>query len=303
VPSVFFFEFAQAKLVGNRSMSDTRFCARLCRQSSTHQGFIVRTLKNLYNYRHFIFQSVRDDYRRRYVRSKFALFWTVLQPVVQVTVFALIFSGMLGARLPGVAGTYSFGIYLLSGILIWGLFADALNRTTTVFVEFGSQIKKIVFPKILPISIAAGIAITNFLILLSITLIFLSIVGTWPGWRMVELIPATLCAVALGASLGLMLGVLNVFMRDVGQVVSIVMTFWFWLTPIIYQTSALPKGIRAYVEANPVTPIVQSFQVVLLEGRSPSFAALLYPFIVASVAAALGVFLLRRASPQMADAL
>jgi lipopolysaccharide transport system permease protein len=223
--------------------------------------------------------------------------------VVQVTVFALIFSGMLGARLPGIAGTYSFGVYMLSGILIWGLFADALNRTTTVFVEFGNQIKKIVFPKILPISIAVGIALTNFFILLTITLVFLSIVGIWPGWRLAELIPATFCAVALGASLGLILGVLNVFMRDVGQVVSIVMTFWFWLTPIIYQASALPVGVRSYVEANPVTPIVQSFQAVLLEGRSPSFSSLWYPLIVAGIAAAIGVFLLRRASPQMADAL
>jgi lipopolysaccharide transport system permease protein len=263
----------------------------------------VRALTNLYKYRHFIFLSIRDDYRRRYARSKFALFWTVLQPVVQVTVFAFIFSGMLGARLPGIAGTYSFGVYMLSGVLVWGLFADALNRTTTAFVEFGNQIKKIVFPKILPISIALGIAVTNFFILFAISLIFLWVAGVWPGWKIIELIPATFTAIVLGGSLGLVLGVLNVFMRDVGQVVSIVMTFWFWFTPIIYQASALPAGVRRYVEANPVTPIVQSFQAVLLEGRSPRFDSLLYPLLVASIAGVLGVFLLRRGAPQMADAL
>lgn len=260
-------------------------------------------VRHLVEYRHFIAQSVVDDYKKRYARSKFALLWTVLHPLVQVVVFAVIFSGMLGARLPGNAGPFSFAVYMLSGVLIWGLFADTLNRMTTVFVEFGNQIKKIVFPKILPVAIAIGIATTNFLILLAITLIFLLLIGNWPGWQLLALVPFTICAIALGAGLGLVLGTLNVFMRDICQIVAIVMTFWFWATPIIYQAAQLPAAVKPYVEANPATPLVAAFQTVMLSHSPPDMVSLFVPIMVAAALCALGAFMLYRCSDQMADAL
>jgi lipopolysaccharide transport system permease protein len=260
-------------------------------------------IRQLVAYRRFILQSVIDDYKKRYARSKFALLWTVLHPVVQVVVFAIVFSSLLGARLPGNAGPYAFSVYMLSGVLVWGLFADTLTRMTTVFVEYGSQIKKIVFPKSLPVAIAIGIAATNFLILLAVTLVFLSLIGNFPGWHLVELIPYALCAIMLGAGLGLMLGTLNVFMRDIGQVVTIVMTFWFWLTPIVYQASQLPPGVKAYVDANPISPLTTAFQRVMLTNAATDFSSLAFPVACAAVLCSIGVFMLYRSAPQMADAL
>lgn len=260
-------------------------------------------LRLLMRYRHFILQSVVDDYKKRYARSKFALLWTILHPLVQVIIFALIFSGMLGARLPGNAGAYSFAIYVLAGVLIWGLFADTLNRMTTVFVEYGNQIKKIVFPKVLPVAIAVGIALVNFSILLVITLLFLLLIGNWPGWHLLSLLPFVACAVLLGAGLGLIFGTLNVFMRDIAQFVSIVMTFWFWATPIIYQSSQLPEPMKRLVGANPATALVTAFQDVMLSNLTANFQSLLGPAAIATLCCALGAFMLFRSSEQMADAL
>ena len=74
-------------------------------------------LRQLWSYRHFVLRSIVDDYRKRYARSKIAALWTVINPVVQVMVFTLVFSNLLGARLPGNAGKYSFSIYMLAGVL------------------------------------------------------------------------------------------------------------------------------------------------------------------------------------------
>lgn len=258
----------------------------------------------LFSYRRFIFRSVIDDYRKRYTRSKFALLWTVLHPIVQVAVFALVFANMLGARMPGNAGKYAFAVYMLSGVLVWGLFADTLNRITTIFVEFGGQIKKIVFPKTLPVAIAAGIAISNFLILFIITLLLLIFIDNAPSVSLLlSLVPFAFCAIALGVGLGLIFGTLNVFMRDVGQVVSIVMTFWFWFTPVIYQASQLPAHIKPYADLNPASPIVSAFQSVMLSRTEPNMASLLWPFVCAFVFCVLGGLMLYRSSPQMADVL
>jgi lipopolysaccharide transport system permease protein len=210
---------------------------------------------------------------------------------------------MLGARLPGSTGMYGFAVYMLSGFIVWGLFADTLNRTTTIFLEYGNHIKKVVFPKVVPVAIGVGVAMSNFLVLFAIALVFLAAIGKWPGFMLLNLIPATLCVILLGLGIGLICGVLNVFMRDIGQVVSIIMTFWFWLTPIIYQLNALPKAVKTYVELNPMTPIVQSFQSVLLLDTAPDFASLISPVVIGVIALALGVFMLRRASAQMPDAL
>jgi lipopolysaccharide transport system permease protein len=260
-------------------------------------------LKQIWAYRQFIIRSIIDDYRKRYARSKVAALWTVLNPLVQVIVFALIFSTMLGARLPGVAGKFSFAIYMLAAVTIWGLFSECVLRTTTTFIDFGSQIKKIVFPKILAVAISSGIAVANFFLLLGVSLIFLLLADHWPGWSLLGLILPTVVAMVLGLGLGVVLGTLNVFMRDVGQTLNVVLQFWFWLCPCVYQLSGLPPEVKSLVEANPVTPLVVAFQTVLLTHQFPDLSGLLMPFVIGLALCALGFFMLHRSSAEMADAL
>ena len=260
-------------------------------------------LRQLWSYRHFVLRSIVDDYRKRYARSKIAALWTVINPVVQVMVFTLVFSNLLGARLPGNAGKYSFSIYMLAGVLIWGLFSECVSRTTTTFIDFGTQIKKIVFPKVLPVAISFGISLANFFLLFAITLVFLLATNNWPGWIVFTLIVPLAIAATFGVGLGLVLGTLNVFMRDVGQTLNVVLQFWFWLCPCIYQMSALPPAARTFVEANPMTPVVVAFQTVLLAHQAPELSGLVMPFIVGLCLCGLGYFMLLRSGAQMADAL
>ena len=260
-------------------------------------------LFQLLAYRNFIVRSVKNDFRMRFARSKLAGFWVVIQPLVQVAIFALVLSNLLSARLVGVEGKYAYTVHLLAGMVVWTLFSDSLSKTAISFLEHASVIKKISFPRICPPAIGIGIALANAAILLTLSLLFIgpaygiSFAVVW--W----LFPILVLTAALGAGIGLGVGTLNVFMRDVWQVVSVVLQFLYWFTPIVYPMGALTPDLASMVQKNPLTSLVLAAQDVLVRGAAPNVESMFLPFALAVLMGALGFFIFRRAAPDMADAL
>ncbi|MFT4197639.1 MAG: ABC transporter permease [Pseudoxanthomonas sp.] len=254
-------------------------------------------------YRHFIVSSIRNDLRSRFVRSKLGALWMILQPLAQSAIYALILSKVLAARLPGVDSAYAYPIYLMSGMLAWSLFSELLSRSMTMFVDNAAIMKKIMFPRIcLPI-IVTGSALVNNVLLLAAVLVVFALMGNWPSAAMLWLPLLTLVNLAFGMALGMLCGVLNVFVRDVGQVVGVILQLWFWLTPVVYMVDIIPESMQAWVKANPMYPIVTGYQDAMLYGRAPDLHSLL---VVGSVSVLLLVFaflLFRRAAADMVDVL
>ncbi|MDT1893076.1 ABC transporter permease, partial [Acinetobacter baumannii] len=119
-------------------------------------------------------------------------------------------------------------------ILTWGLFAEIVARGQNMFIEQANVIKKISFPRIcLPVIVVLN-ALVNFAIIFGLFLVFLVATGNFPGLVFAAMLPVLLVQVLLAIGLAMIVGVLNVFFRDVGQFVTIAMQFWFWLTPIVY---------------------------------------------------------------------
>ena len=112
-----------------------------------------------------------------------------------------------------------------------------------------------------------------------------------------------LLVIAMAAGLGLALGVLNVFFRDVGQALGVVLQFWFWFTPIVYPLSVLPDWARKWVLMNPMTALVRACQDILVSGRMPDAAALATPALIALALCALALWLVRRRAGEMVDEL
>jgi lipopolysaccharide transport system permease protein len=108
---------------------------------------------------------------------------------------------------------------------------------------------------------------------------------------------------AFAIGLGMTLGVLNVFFRDVGQFFSIFLQFWFWLTPIVYPVSILPKGVQDLMAYNPMAPLMAGFQGVLVYGQWPQWPSLIYPAVLATLLCLLGMRLFRRHAGDMVDEL
>lgn len=260
-------------------------------------------LKPLWAYRGFIYGSVKREFQSKYKNSLLGGAWTVLNPLAMILVYTIIFSQVMRAKLPGIESGYAYSIYLCAGLLTWGLFAEIVGRGQSVFIENANLLKKISFPRMcLPIITILNASL-NFAIIFALFLVFLIVIGFWPGWIIITLIPILIVQILLAIGLGITLGVLNVFFRDVGQFFGIFLQFWFWLTPIVYPATILPESIKSMMLINPMFPIIQAYQGVFVQGATPDFIALLYPLILGLGLCALGFNLFRKHVGEMVDEL
>jgi lipopolysaccharide transport system permease protein len=205
-------------------------------------------------------------------------------------------------RLPSVEGGFAYSIYLCAGILTWGLFTEIVTRAQNVFLDNANLLKKLNFPRLcLPLIVVLS-ALINFGILLLVFLGFLFIVGQFPGGRLWALLPALTVQTLLAIGLGVTLGVLNVFFRDVGQFSGIALFFWFWCTPIVYPASILPEFVARLMVFNPMATLIGMYQRLFLGGETDWFS-LAPVLLVALFFCFLGLLLFRRHAGDMADEL
>lgn len=260
-------------------------------------------LRALWQYRYFIVTSIVTEFRSRFARSRFGALWMVFHPLAQVLIYALILSQIMKAKLPGIESQYAYPIYLLAGITAWTLFSEIVTRLLTVFIDNGNLLKKLAFPKLTLPLVSVGAASVNFtFLLLSVYGVFF-ILGHHPYHTLAVLIPLIVLTAALGTGIGLTLGILNVFIRDIGQITGIVLQFWFWLTPIVYVPNIVPEKYRWILQLNPMTSVVESFQRVLVYDTPPRWTDLAYAGLVALAACGLAVWLFSKSKEEMTDVL
>jgi lipopolysaccharide transport system permease protein len=256
-----------------------------------------------WRYRNFIVSAIKGELKGRFAASKIGTLWFVLHPLALATIYAVVLSKVLGAKLGGVANEAAYSIYLMAGIAAWTVFLEITNRCLTVFVEYGNTLKKISFPRIaLPIIVLGSVLVTHALLLLAIAVVFVFF-QHYPSVHWFALPIGTFVIALLAFGLGILLGVMNVFARDIGQVMSVVFQLWFWLTPIVYTSDILPASMLNLTRWNPVTPLVEFYQDIMLYNRWPDFMSLLYPASLGAVLVLLSLLVFRRASPELVDAL
>lgn len=264
---------------------------------------MVGMLQGAWRYRYFISSSIRTELRVKFVRSRLGGLWMILNPLAHVVIFAFILSAVLSARLPGIDNRYAYAIYLMAGTLGWSLFADIVTRCLTLFIDNGNILKKLAFPRIaLPLVVVGNAFVNNVLLFAAVLLIF-GLLGHFPGPALLLLPLVMVVTIALGLGLGLALGVLNVFMRDIGQVVPVLLQFLYWFTPVVYMADIIPANYRAWLVLNPLIPIVTAYQNILLYGRAPNWPSLGGALVLACVLLTLALLLFRKASPEMVDQL
>lgn len=257
----------------------------------------------VWNYRYFILSSIKTEFRSRFARSKFGAFWMILHPLAQVLIYALVLSQIMKAKLPGIESHYAYPIYLLAGMLGWSLFSEIMEKMLNIFINNGDLMKKMVFPKLALPFISIGSALVNFTILLFVMFIVFIFLGHIPLHALYWLPVLVLITIGLATGIGLILGTLNIFLRDVGQVMTIAMQFWFWLTPIVYMPSIIPEEYRGVLEMNPMAGIILAYQSILAYDKAPDAELLIYPTILAVIAMALAMLLFRKANEEMTDVL
>ncbi|WP_345828197.1 ABC transporter permease [Erwinia sp. HDF1-3R] len=260
-------------------------------------------ISGISRYRGFIIDSIKRDFQSRYQSSFLGAVWLLIQPIAMIAVYTLVFSELMRARLPDMSTPYAYSIYLCSGVLTWGMFAEILNGLVNVFLSNANILKKLSFPRIcLPI-IVVSTAFINFLIIFSLFIIFLALTNNLPGTVIFTIIPVLFLQIVFTVGLGIILGVLNVFARDVGQFVGILLQFWFWFTPIVYISKTLPDWAQNALKYNPMANIIECYQNVFLYHNSPQWNSLIPVSVIALLLIVAGWKMFKKHSADIVDEL
>ena len=263
----------------------------------------MKLLKPLWAYRGFIVGSVKREFQSKYRNSLLGASWTVINPLAMIVVYTVIFAQIMRAKLPEVDSTFAYSIYLCAGVLTWGLFAEITGRAQNTFLENANLLKKLSFPRLcLPVVVVVNAGL-NFAIIFGLFTLFLVVSGTFPGVAYLAVVPLLAILVTFAIGLGITLGVLNVFFRDVGQFFGIFLQFWFWFTPIIYPASILPAPVQSLMSFNPMAPLMAGLQTVLVSGQWPHWQSLAYPAMLVIVLCLLGMQLFHLHAGDMVDEL
>jgi lipopolysaccharide transport system permease protein len=263
----------------------------------------MNSVKAIWAYRSFILGSVKREFQFKYKNSLLGPSWAAINPLALIVVYTVIFSQVMRPKLLGVESSFAYSIYLCAGIFTWGLFSEITSRAQNIFLENANLLKKISFPRLcLPVVVVAS-AMVNFFFIFGLFSLFLLATDNFPGLSYLAVGPLLVIVVAFAIGLGITLGVLNVFFRDVGQCFGIFLQFWFWLTPIVYPSSILPPLAQNLMHFNPIEPLIVGIQTVLVEKRWPDWSSLLYPIAMAMLLCLLGNHLFRKHSVDLVDEL
>jgi lipopolysaccharide transport system permease protein len=260
--------------------------------------------RSLWSYRGFVTGAVKREFQTRYLGSLLGGLWSVLNPLAMIVVFTLVFSQVMGSRLPNNSGgLFGFSVYLCSAMLPWNWFSELLGRLNAVFIDNGNLMKKASFPRICLPTIALLSTAIHFVIIFCLFMVFLALIGNLPGASLLAFPVVLTIHIGFAIGLGLLLGTLNVFFRDVGQFTGVLLQFWFWFTPIIYVTSVLPPGLQTVVAFNPITPIAEAYHAIFMQKTFPNWGGLIYPAVLALLLLGFGGVTFLRLSGEIVDEL
>ncbi len=236
---------------------------------------LLPSLRNLLNRRALISNLMLRDFQQRYVGSSLGWLWAGVNPAVMLASYTFVFSVVLKQQPPPDSGTGSFALYIFAGILPWLLFQDSVQRSATSVVDSSNLVTKTVFPsEVLPVSIF----FSNLLHHLIGIVVLLAIVAVSSGRvnLAVALVPIYLVLLAM-FTLGVswIAAGLQVYLRDTSQVLAILLTFWFWMTPIFFSMKRLPDWAQFVARLNPLAQVVDAYRNSMLSGRLPAAADML----------------------------
>jgi len=255
-------------------------------------------LRDLFAYRTFIFNMVLKDLKLRYQASILGFLWSMLNPLLMLVVYTIVFSRVMRVT---TEGNYTF--FLFSGLMPWTFFSGALVASTDSVVGSAGLIRKVQFPhETLPVATVLFFFAQLGLALLVVVPGLVLITGatmTAVAWFAVPLLLLQLLF-TIGVALGL--AALTTVFRDITHLTDVVLMVLFWGTPIVYPAKMAPEGLQAWFRFSPVSGFIEAYHALLVRHRLPDAGALALLVVWTVVALVAGRALFRRLSPTFAEA-
>ena len=233
------------------------------------RGLAGLQLGALWAYRELLYFLVWRDIKVRYKQTALGVAWIILQPLVTMVIFSLLFGGLLNVPSDGVP----YPVFAYAALLPWNYFAGSLTRASQSLVGSANLITKVYFPRLLiPLSgVTAGLV--DFGVAFVVLLGLMAYYRIAPTAGILLLPPLLLLALITALGFGLWLGALNVRYRDVNYLVPFLVQIWMYATPVIYPTTLIPERFRWLLALNPMTGVVQGFRQALLGPHLENAAA------------------------------
>jgi len=262
----------------------------------TH-GWAAPKIKVLWDYRELMLLLAWRDVMVRYKQSLLGVAWVVIQPLVAMLIFTVIFGRL--AKLPSEGVPYA--VFTYSALLPWTLFSTAVTRSANSLLASSSLLTKVYFPRLV-LPVAATLAnVVDFGISLVVFFGLLAIFGIWPGWPLIFLPFLVLLTIATALAFGIWLSALNVRYRDVAYVLPFLIQLSLYLSPVAYSASLVPGGPwRIAYALNPLAGLIQGFRWALVRGPAPDIT-LVVSMGVVLVLLVTGVYYFRRTERTFAD--
>ncbi len=236
----------------------------------------------LYNYRGLILNFVKRDISSKYVGSLLGIYWSIINPVITLAIYLVVFGFFLKSRLPGNDNIWDYTLYFSAGFLPWAAFSESVMRASRSIVDNKNYIKKVPFPsEIFPVYITLS-EFVNLLIGLTIFMVIFIILKGVPSVYIVFLPIGIILQMIFTLSLSLIFSSATVFFRDTPQILGSLFMIWFWGTPIVYVVNVIPESVRWITSLNPAYYMLEIYRDVLFYGRFPELNILL-PFLLFSI--------------------
>lgn len=249
--------------------------------SARHRAGLLSELRELLRYRDLLALFVSRIVKTRYKRSALGVAWTLLNPLLNMAVLSVAFSTLFGSAQP------HYPVYVLAGLLCWNFLGQSTTYAMSCLVWGSGLIKRVYMPR----SLFAVASVGNGLLNLGFALVALALVMAasrhpfHATWWFLPIAVLLLSLFTLG--LALLLSAVAVFFTDAIDLYQVVLQAWFFLTPVIYPAEILPPGWGAWLELNPMAPLLDLFRAPLMTGELPAAGTL-----AAAAAWSLGTFLL-----------
>lgn len=241
----------------------------------------------------------------RYKGSFGGLLWSLINPLFMLTIYSFVFAVVFKARWTGSESESNagFAVILFVGLIVHGLFSECLMRAPRLIVDQANFVKKVVFPlEVLPV-VTLGVALFHAGISLLVLFVAMQLTGM-PVSATAVLLPIVVLPLML-FTLGLswLVAALGVYIRDIGQVIGLMMTVLMFLSPVFYPISALPERFRPLVRLNPLTLPIEQLRDIIIWGRFPHWGALALYAVISLMVASFGYWWFERSRKGFADVL
>lgn len=266
-------------------------------------GWLAINWADLWRYRELLYFLTWRDIVIRYKQTVLGVAWAVLQPLIKMLVFTLIFKGVAGLEFKG-AGRVPYQVFVFAGLLPWQFFEEAMRRGGESVVRNANIVGKVYFPRLLIPMAAVGSALVDFALCLIVLAGIMAWYGVAPGVEALMVVPLALLTTLAALGISTALSALMTAYRDFRYVVPFLLTTWMFLTPVAWPFENVLKygrGAQLALAANPLCGIVEGYRAALIPGREMDWAVLGISAGVSVVMLVVGLYVFRRIERQFAD--